>query len=367
MSDLDVRAVVTRGGHRLDAVLTAASGQTLAVMGPSGAGKSTLLESIAGLVRLRDGHVRVGDRELSSARRQLPPQRRGVVLLRQDPHLFPHLTARENIAFGLRAHGVAAAQALVSADEWLWRVGLPGSGGHRPRELSGGQQQRVALARALATEPKVLLLDEPLTALDPETASGVRAMLAEQLPAAQTTTVLVTHDAVDAAALADTLALLEDGRVTQAGPVRDVLGAPATAFGAAVAGVNRVVGTVASDVWRAGELRLPASGPASAGGAVSEGRVAALFAPPAVTLEPLAEHTWTAALRVAGEARGAAMGEWIARIERLEQTPAGVRVHTADPAVAVDVTVEAVAAQGLRAGRPVRLRVSPAAVRLIAG
>lgn len=361
MSDLDVRAVVSRGGHHLDAVLSAASGQTVAVMGPSGAGKSTLLEAIAGLIRLREGHVRVGGRELSSARRQVPPQRRGIVLLRQDPHLFPHLTARENIAFGLRAHGAAAPQALAAADEWLRRVGLPGAGEHRPRVLSGGQQQRVALARALATEPDVLLLDEPLTALDPATASGVRAMLAEQLPATHTTTVLVTHDAVDAAAIADVLALLEDGRVTQSGPVREVLRAPATAFGAVVAGVNRVVGAVDGGLWRAGGLQLPASDSSAA----PHGDVVALFPPAAVALEPLSARSGTAALCGPGSAVSA-MGEWIARIERLEQTPAGVRVHTADPAVAVDVTVEAVAAQALLVGRSVRLRVPlSGAVRLL--
>ena len=360
MSELDVQAVVTRGVHRLDAVLAAASGQTLAIMGPSGAGKSTLLEAIAGLIRLNDGHVRVGGRELSSKRRQLPPQRRGVVLLRQDPHLFPHLTARENIAFGLRAHGTAKPQALTSADEWLWRVGLPGTGDQRPRQLSGGQQQRVALARALATEPEVLLLDEPLTALDPETASGVRAMLAEQLPAVRTTTMLVTHDAVDAAALADGLALLEGGRITQSGPVREVLAAPATAFGAAVAGVNRIVGTVTNGVWTAGELRLPASRSA----ATAAGEVAALFPPSAVTLETLAERTWTGALRVAGQAPSSA-GEWIARIDRLVQTPLGVRVHVADPALAVDVPVDLVAELGLLTGVPVRLRVPLDTVRFI--
>ncbi len=352
---LDVHAAVERRGFALDAALAARAGETVAVMGPSGAGKSTLLSAIAGLHRLTRGHVRVGERTVSDRRTHVAPQRRGVVLLGQDPHLFPHLSARENIAFGLRARGLDRAHAAAEADEWLWRVGLPGAGAHRPGELSGGQQQRVGLARALATRPAVLLLDEPLTALDPETAGGVRAMLAEQLPAAHTTTVLVTHDAVDAAALAETLVLLEDGRVTQRGAVREVLAAPATAFGAVVAGLNRVPGSVADGQWRAGGLVLPARG-------LSDGDAVALFRPGAVTLETLAEHTWTGALRLA-----AAAGAWVARVERLEQTVAGVRVHTAAPAVAVDLPIDLVAEHGLTPGLPVRLRVEGSVVRLLPG
>lgn len=350
---LDVHAVLERRGFTLDAALAARPGETLAVMGPSGAGKSTLLAAIAGVLRLPRGHVRVGERIVSDRRSHIAPQRRGVVLLGQDPHLFPHLSARDNIAFGLRARGLDRAHAGAEADEWLWRVGLPGSGPHRPGELSGGQQQRVGLARALATRPAVLLLDEPLTALDPETAGGVRAMLAEQLPAAHTTTVLVTHDAVDAAALAETLVLLEDGRVTQRGTVRDVLTAPATAFGAVVAGLNRVVGAVVDGWWRAGGLALPARG-AAAGDAV------ALFRPGAVRLDTLPDGTGTGALRLA-----AAPGEWVGRVSRLEQTVAGIRVHTAEPAVAVDLPSDLVAELGLAAGRPVRLRLDVDAVRLL--
>lgn len=350
---LDVHAVLERRGFALDASVAAQPGGTVAIMGPSGAGKSTLLAMIAGLLRLPRGHVRVGERIVSDRATHVAPQRRGVVLLGQDPHLFPHLSARDNIAFGLRARGLDRAHAVAEADEWLWRVGLPGAGPHRPGELSGGQQQRVGLARALATRPAVLLLDEPLTALDPETAGGVRAMLAEQLPAAHTTTVLVTHDAVDAAALAETLVLLEDGRVTQRGAVREVLASPATAFGAVVAGLNRVAGVVADGQWRSGGLALAAPG-------TPDGDAVALFRPGGVALETLGDHTWTGALRLA-----AAPGEWIARIGRLEQTVSGVRVHTAEPAVAVDLPVEAVAALGLVSGLPVRLRVAVAAVRVL--
>lgn len=349
MTALDVRAVVDRGAYRLDAALDVAAGETVAVLGPSGAGKSTLLDAIAGLTGIDDGYVRVAGRELTSPRHVVAPQHRGVVLLRQDPHLFPHLTARENIAFGLRARGAAKSRALADADEWLSHVGLTGAqmGSRRPRELSGGQQQRVALARALATHPDVLLLDEPLTALDAETASGVRALLAESLTETQTTTIIVTHDAVDAVALASGVVILEGGRITQSGPVRGVLAAPATPFGAALAGVNRVSGEVADGYWASGAVRVRVDGAAP-------GAAIALFAPAAVTVEPCAP----------GAAPGAE-GEPCARIARLEQTPAGVRVHTSGPALAADVTVAAIAESGLAVGSAVQLTVAPGAVRLL--
>src|SRR5690606_8531106 len=165
---LQARVVVRRReGFRLDAAVTAEPGETVAVMGPSGAGKSTLLAAIAGLVRIDDGFVRVDGDAMSSAspRRRVPSAQRSVVMLGQEPRLFPHLTARENVAFGPRAHGVTRDVARQDADEWMWRVGLPGLGGEHPARLSGGQQQRVALARALAVAPRVLLLDEPFTGL----------------------------------------------------------------------------------------------------------------------------------------------------------------------------------------------------------
>ena len=177
---LDARIVVERPGFVLDVALHAAAGELVAVMGPSGAGKSTLLGALAGLVRLRDGHVRLGERMLDAAsgdRIHVTPSRRGVVLLGQDARLFPHLSARDNVAFGLLARGIPKREAGSEAERWLSRVGLDGMGLRRPAELSGGQQQRVAIARALATAPAALLLDEPLTSLDTETAADLRAML----------------------------------------------------------------------------------------------------------------------------------------------------------------------------------------------
>lgn len=356
---LDARFSVERPGFILDAALEAAAGEIVGVMGPSGAGKSTLLGALAGLVPIREGRVRLGDRILDAAprpRTHVTPSRRGVVLLGQDARLFPHLTARDNVAFGPLAAGLPRATVHAEADEWLWRVGLDGVGDRRPGGLSGGQQQRVAIARALATSPAALLLDEPLTSLDTETAADIRAMLRDQLTATHTTGVVATHDAVDAVSLADRLVVVEDGRVTQAGRVRDVLAEPASRFVASVAGLNRIVGAVADGRWTNGSLSLPVTG-------LADGESAAVFAPSDVRLAGVEATTWTAALRV--EASPAPPGEWLARVVRLEQTPAGVRVRTADPDVAIDVTAGRAAETALGPGAPVRLAVDVARVRFL--
>jgi len=231
---LDAHVVIERHDFRLDAALAVAPGEVVALMGPSGAGKSTLLAAIAGLVRMRSGHVRIDGSDVAGSH-PVAPHRRGVVLLGQDPRLFPHLSAADNIAFGMRAHGLSRHAARAEARAWLERVGLDGFDARRPAELSGGQQQRVALARALATAPRVLLLDEPLTALDPETAGGIRTLLAEQLRAADATALVVTHNPIDATVLARRLIVLETGSISQHGAVTEVLANPATRFVATIA------------------------------------------------------------------------------------------------------------------------------------
>lgn len=365
--------VVARKGFRLEAKITCAPGEVVAVMGPSGAGKSTLLAAIAGFTRLSEGNIRIGERDVASVarpRRHIPAAQRGAVLLGQDARLFPHLTARENIAFGPRARGTDRKVALGDADDWLWRVGLPGMGDRRPAQLSGGQQQRVAIARALATSPQLLLLDEPLTSLDPETAADVRAMLHDQLAATHATAVVVTHDAVDAAALATRMMVVEDGRVTQHGAVRDVLRAPATRFVATVAGVNLIHGAAHVGLWRARsaspEVLIGAADDVSLAASAAEGApLAAVFRPSDVRLERAVESTWTGALRLAAEEQSTP-GTWLARVVRVEQTPAGARVHTAEPAVAADVSADDIVDAGFAPGAPVRVRVEPVAVRLFA-
>jgi molybdate transport system ATP-binding protein len=342
---LTAHVVVPRSRFDVDVALDVAPGETLAIMGPSGAGKSTVLAALAGLEALAGGEVRVGDRVVDRAaapRVHLPPMARGIVLLGQDPHLFPHLSARENVAFGPRATGTPRAIARADADEWLARVGLPGAGSRRPAELSGGEQQRVAVARALAASPRVVLLDEPLVALDPDTSGGIRAMLRAEL--AGRTVVAVTHDAIDAVALADRLLVIEAGRVTQSGAVREVLASPASGFVASIAGLNRVVGTARDGGWERDGVRLRAEHAASA---VLDGTpLAAVFTPGSVRLDPPAEPRENA---------------WLARIDRLEPTPAGVRVRT--PWCGVDVPL--LDAADLAEGSEVMLSVAPSHVRLL--
>ncbi len=348
---LSVDIAVRRASLTVAVAFELAAGERLAVMGPSGAGKTTVLEAVAGLAPVTRGRVAVDGETVAAPRRQVAPQRRGTVLLRQDPGLFPHLSVGENVAFGLRSRGAGRARARAVADEMLERVGLGGAGPRAPRELSGGQQQRVALARAIAAGPRVILLDEPFTALDPETASALRSTLADQLSQTGTTTVFVTHDALDAVAVADRLLVIEDGAVTQSGPVRAVLGAPATRFGAAVAGVNRLTGTVRAGRWSSGGLTLPAVGRA-------DGDAVVLVRPADIRLDAGADPGAApdgAPARAADRAHGFG-GEsvsWTAAVARLEPTIAGVRVHVSAPDLAVDVPVTRAAE--LRPGAPVRL------------
>ena len=348
----------------MDARLTAAPGEVVALMGPSGAGKSTLLSVVSGLVRAARGYVRVDGADVSSARVHVPPQQRGVVLLGQQARLFPHLSARENVAFALVARSrrdervsrvsqmsrASRRERRAEADRWLDRVGLGADAGRLPEALSGGQQQRVALARALAARPRVLLLDEPFAALDPATAADVRSMLSDQVRRTGTTTVIVTHAVVDAIALADRLMLMEAGAITEQGAPREVLTAPRTAFAATLAGVARVPGVVQGGYWRSGGLTVPV--PGSADGA-------------AVLVVP------SGAARIAREqGRGAADAReerpvlWRTHVARIEATPAGARLHVSDPEADVEISAAELAAHDLAVGSPVVFALDPQLVRL---
>lgn len=228
---LDVRAVVEPG--RLDVRFSLNDGETLAVLGPNGAGKSTLLDVLSGLVRPDSAQVRLDGTTLVSAGGDerdawIAPHARGVALLAQEALLFPHLSVRDNVAFGPRSAGRSRAEARDIAERWLERVDATGLADRRPRRLSGGQAQRVAVARALATEPRLLLLDEPFGALDAGVAPAMRRLLAAVL--VERTVVIVTHDPLDALALADRVIVLDEGRIVEEGPTREVLLNPRTEF-----------------------------------------------------------------------------------------------------------------------------------------
>ncbi len=243
---LAARVEVRRGALDLAVDLAVADGEVLAVLGPNGAGKSTVLRVLAGLLRPDGGRVAVGPAVWDdvAAGVHVPPHERRLGILFQDHLLFPHLSVTDNVAFGLRTRGVRRAAARAAAGDWLARVGIAELGDRRPGRLSGGQAQRAALARALVGDPAVLLLDEPLSALDARTRLTVRAELRRHLAEFRGSTVLVTHDPVDAMALADRVAVVEDGAVVQAGTPAEVARRPRTDY------VARLVGLVpGSRVW----------------------------------------------------------------------------------------------------------------------
>jgi molybdate transport system permease protein len=259
---------------RLSATLTAAPGEVVAVVGPNGAGKSTLLGALAGTLPAGGSAVVDGVDLLP-----LPPERRPVGWVPQAGLLFPHLTAAGNVAYGLRARGVRRAPARAAAAEWLDRLGVGRLAGSRVGELSGGEAARVALARALAVQPRLLLLDEPLASLDVATRTDVRRLLRATLAGGSTVTLLVTHDPVDAVAVADRVVVLEGGRVVQDAPVSEVLAAPRSPWVAELIGLNAWAGTV-----RAGTVTVTAGGRVVAADAGAERQVLALVAPSAVAL-----------------------------------------------------------------------------------
>ncbi|NKX53150.1 sulfate/molybdate ABC transporter ATP-binding protein [Arthrobacter mobilis] len=229
------------------ASLALAPGETVAVLGPNGAGKSTLLSVTAGLLRPDAGRAMLDGRTLFDlpGGTWLAPHLRGTALLAQQPLLFPHLSVLENVAFGPRSAGAGRHGARQNARHWLAEVDALHLAGRRPGQLSGGQAQRVAVARALAAGPQLLLLDEPMSALDVEAAPMLRRLLKRVLAGRRA--IIVTHDVLDALLLADRAVVMEAGRITEEGPVRRILERPRSRFAAGLAGLNLLTGTITGD------------------------------------------------------------------------------------------------------------------------
>ncbi len=341
----------------LDAALEVQPGETLALLGPNGAGKSTLLALVAGLLRPHEGHVTLGGRVLTSVqdgrtRTWVPPHRRRVGLLDQRALLFPHLSVADNVAFGPRSAGVRRGEARTSALRWLEAVGLADRAATRATELSGGQAQRVAVARALAADPDVLLLDEPLAALDVDVAPALRHRLREVL--ADRTAVIATHDVLDALLLADRVAVVEGGRVVEQGPTGEVLARPRSAFAARIAGLNLVRGT-----WQ-GDRLVTAGGTAVHG--LTHGDPPAYSSPATAVFRPSAVAVYLH--DVAGSPRNHVPVELTA----LEPRGDLVRVTGTDGTLALsaDVTPQSVAELGLGPGLRVTLTVKATEVSVYA-
>ena len=233
----------------LDVDLAVAPGEVVAVLGPNGAGKSTLLALLAGLLRPDAGRVELDGEVLvdTATGAFVPAHRRATALLAQEPLLFPHLSAVANAAFGPRSRGASRRRAAQEALAQLVAVGAGDLADRRPAQLSGGQAQRVAVARALAARPRLLLLDEPMAALDAASAPALRQLLRRVLREDRRSAVLVTHDVLDALVLADRVLVLDGGRVVEEGPARRVLARPRSAFAARVAGIDLVSGTASDD------------------------------------------------------------------------------------------------------------------------
>jgi molybdate transport system ATP-binding protein len=301
---LDATLRVNRRGFALDMALMARSGEVVAVLGPNGAGKTTVLHALAGLVRLDAGHVRVGGQLWEGDGTHLPPQARHTGLVAAEHLLFPHLSAAENVAFGPRSRGTPHSQARARARDELGALGIGELADRRPAALSHGQAQRVALARALATGPELLLLDEPLSALDPVTRPAVRASLAHRLQGFEGVTVLVTHDPLDALTLSDRLVFIESGTVVQEGTPQEVVARPRDRYVADVVGLNLYAGEAGD-----GQSVQTAAGPVVTAGYDHRGPSWAAFSPAAVALylsrpDGSPRNTWpvtVAAVELAGQ------------------------------------------------------------------
>ena len=239
--------------------LTVEAGRTLALVGPNGSGKSTACAVAAGLLDAEAGRVSLGERVLDGPGVFVPAGRRDVALLSQAPGIFPHMSVLDNVAFGPRCRGDSHAQARRRALAELAAVGAPHLAGRPGGELSGGQAARVALARALATRPRALVLDEPMAALDVTARARMRAVVGRRAAEEGLTVLLVTHDVLDVAALADDVAVLEHGRVVESGPAARVLAAPASDFAARLTGTAVLLGALEGDRG-APRLRLASGG-----------------------------------------------------------------------------------------------------------
>lgn len=243
-----------------DLSLTVESGSLTALLGPSGSGKTTTMKLIAGLLSPDTGEIALDGQPIT----HLPPERRNVAMVFQNPLLFPHLTIAENLRFGLRMRGLSKTQSAPEVAAMLDRVRLTGLGDRRPAQLSGGQQQRAALGRALVLRPKLLLLDEPLSNLDPALRDEMRSLIRTLQRETGTTTLVITHDQAEAVALSDKIALLLDGRIVQDARPEDFYRRPASqAVARFFGGVNFIPGTVRAGQFHSalGPLTLPFGAP----------------------------------------------------------------------------------------------------------
>lgn len=337
---LHFAGTVHRGSFELDVAFEVHPGEVLGVLGPNGAGKSTLLRAVAGLEELSSGSVGVGVDVWQQPGLFVAAEHRRAGVVFQDYRLFPHLDVLDNVAFASRSAGSSRRSARAHAWGWLDRLDLGELAARRPDQLSGGQAQRVALARALALEPEVLLLDEPMAALDAGARIEVRAFLRAHLADFTGPVVLVTHDPLEAMVLSDRLMVLESGRVMQQGTPAEVARRPASPYVARLVGLNLWAGTLGDE----GTVELERGGRLAVTTQAPHGPVLASLRPSAVTVHTEhPEHTST-------------RNVWLGQVAAMEVLADRVRLEvTGSPSVLADVTPAAVAELGLEVGREVWL------------
>jgi molybdate transport system ATP-binding protein len=340
---LVVDAEVRRGGFTLAVSLAAAAGQVLGLLGPNGAGKSTLLSAVAGLTPVSAGRIMLAGQVMDDADAGtfVEASGRPVGFVFQNYRLFPHLTVADNVAFSPRARGLGRRAARSAASQWLDRLGLADLADRKPDQLSGGQAQRVALARALAGHPALLLLDEPLSALDAGTRLDVQAELKRHLAEFTGPCLLVTHDALEALVLADSLVVLENGRIVQKGTPAQIARQPRTDYVAKLVGLNLYAGHADGSA-----VKLTGGGAFVVADRGQHGDVLVAVRPSAVVVS--GQHPQLSSAR----------NTWPAKITGLTLLADRVRLDLdGQPPALVDVTPAAVAELSLDPGRQVWLSV----------
>jgi molybdate transport system ATP-binding protein len=348
---LQIAGTIRVGETTIEIDLDVERGETLALVGPNGAGKTTVLHAIAGLVGLATGRIDVDGVawDVPSDGTFLPAAKRRVGAVFQHYRLFEQMSARDNVAFGLRARGRDRASARAAADHVLARLGVADTADQRPSELSGGQAQRVAIARALVVEPAVLLLDEPMAALDIAARGAIRRDLGSWIGAIDAHRLLVTHDPVDAHALADRVVVLEAGHVTQKGTLTELATAPRSNYTAELMGTNLLLGTLAD-----GLLAVDGGGELSVGAhVVADGPVIATIRPAAVALHR-------------SRPEGSPRNVWETAVAGVEVLDGRVRVRLTRPfELVVEVTGAGLAALDVAAGDSVWASVKASEIGVV--
>jgi len=351
VAGLEMHAAIVRETFRLEVKCAVPPGEVLGVLGPNGAGKTTLLRTLAGLGAVTSGRVALDDQVLDdpAAGVFLRPEQRPVGVVFQDYRLFPHLSVLDNVAFAPRSRGAGRRAARKRAEHWLERLELSALAGRRPVELSGGQAQRVALARALAAEPRLLLLDEPLAALDAHSKLDLRTDLRRHLKGFGGPSLLVTHDPIEAMIMTDRVLVIENGKVVQQGAPELVARRPATQYVARLVGLNLYAGSLRAS----GVVELDGGGVIAANpldqrdvstAVAASGRVLVAVRPSAI------------ALHAARPEHLSSRNVWSGSVAGVETLADRVRVQVAGaPPALVDITAAALAELSLTAGTTVWL------------